>query len=158
MLLAADDLLASAQVNDVNLRAAALQRGVNLAPDAISALDRDRMVLRLARLLLDLQQPAAAHELLDSMNGDVTTASGRLLRFEAAVLVGQFDEAARLAPQPDVWMELLARVEAENPGAAIVIHDEILRRFGDKLAEEHASELEAVLKRLQSGGAAESPA
>lgn len=152
-LLQADDVLASVPGNEAGLRIAALRRGADLPPGDISPHERERIVLRLARLLLDVQQPAAAHELLASLNGEQESAGARLIRFEAAALAGEYDAAALLSPTPQQWLELLYRIESSDPDAAIALHDEIIRRFHAELAEEHEIELEAVQRRLQSSNA-----
>lgn len=158
-LLQADDVIAATQENHVNLRLAILRRGARLPADAATSLERDRMALRLGRLLLDLNQPAAAHELFMTINGELSIVGGTMVRFEAAVLVGEYDLAARLVPEVDAWMDLLTRMEMTDASVAIAIHNEIVRRFSDVIAEEHASELEAVYQRLQSSnGMTTSPA
>lgn len=151
LLLQADDLLASVHADITDVRLHLLQRGAQLPNDAISSPDRDRLTLRLARLLLDLHQPVEAHQLLAGVNGgDAEPASVRLMRFEAAALVGEFETAAQMAPYPDPWLELLYRIEVTDPETAVSIHEEIIRRFHTELAEEHEIQLEAVHERLQS--------
>src|SRR5690606_522804 len=76
-LLQADDVLASVPGIETGLRLAALRRGADLPLGEVVPHERERIVLRLARLLLDLQQPVAAHELLASLNGEQESANGK---------------------------------------------------------------------------------
>ncbi len=149
-LLEADELLSATDAADATLRATLLQRAANLPADAISSRQRDRLAMRLAQLYLDLQNPADAHAVLESVNGDFDSPAGKLLRFEAAALVGEYDTAASVMPSPEQWVELLTRIERIDANAALQLHDEIIRRFEGELGEDLKSEFEAVQQRLHS--------
>jgi hypothetical protein len=157
VVLPADDILAANTQINRQLRIDVLRQAINRTNGALTAELRDAIAVRLARLLMDTQQFVEAHELLNTINGASASPALLLLRFEAAVMTNHYDIAADIAQGPGMWMELLHRIEAASPDAALSIHNEIVRRFDGQLSAEMLAELDAMQQRLAPTDSAGDP-
>lgn len=150
VLIQADDVVQAAASVNLSLRARLLEHAVNRPADELPDDVLHTLSTRLARVLLDLERPGEAYELLAADNGEASSQATTLLHFEAAALAGEYDAAADIAQGPSMWLELLARIEQVNPAAALELHDEIVQRFDEELSAERKAELDELRQRLQA--------
>ncbi len=140
-LLAADDMLSSYDHVDRALRADILARVPKLGDDAIPIGQRTELLIRLARLRIDLGEYQSAYDGLVLPDGAPTSPALIDLKFETAILSGRYDEAAAIDNNVVTWAELLhAFIDRQMP-AATGVREEIQRRFPPHLRPPAATEL-----------------
>ena len=140
-LLAADDILSSYDHVDRALRADILARVPKLDDDAIPIDQRTELLVRLARLRIELGEYQSAYEGLVLPNGAPTSPGLIDLRFEAAILSGRYDEAAAINNDVSAWAALLHVFIDRQIPAASGVREEIQRRFPPDQRPAEATEL-----------------
>jgi hypothetical protein len=147
-LITADDVLASYAYVDAALRADVLARVPALPSDALNTPERSELLVRLARLRIDLSEYQVAYEVLVWPNGAPTSSALLEVKFEATVLSGRYDEAAAINDDVMVWLSLLETlVEVRSP-AAHDVQEEIRSRFPNELQFEAGEIFRAAEHRL----------
>lgn len=147
-LLATDDALSSYAHVDRALRADVLARVPGLPSDAISIDHRTELLVRLARLRIDLGEYQGAYEALAWPIGAPTTTALLEIKFLATVLSGRYDEAAAINDDVMAWLELLdVLIERHSPAAATV-EAEIGHRFPNELQFDAGEVFRAAQQRL----------
>jgi hypothetical protein len=147
-LLEADRILAGTPYAGDSLRVLVLSQGAVLGPEAMSRADRVELLRRLTPLLIDQGEALRALEFLDQLNGTDLPTPLRDIRFRAQLIVGRFDAAAALVPDPARWVSLLSEFAKDDFEVAVRLRDEINRRFADELTPELRSTFEAVSRTL----------
>ncbi|TVQ58388.1 MAG: hypothetical protein EA377_00170, partial [Phycisphaerales bacterium] len=134
-LLDADNqLIATAYVTE-SLRAEILQRSVDLYPEIEDEDVRQQLVVRYAQTLLRLNDLARAHEVMQLLNERPLEGMAREVRFEVALLVGDYSAAAAVHSQPGAWLEAVDRIEASWPDRVRDLVAHIQERFQGQLNE-----------------------
>jgi len=148
-LLAADDMLSSYDHVDRTLRADILARVPKMDDEVIVIDQRTVLLVRLARLRVELGEYQSAYEGLVLPNGAPTSPELVELKFETAILSGRYDEAAAINDDVMEWVALLhALIDRQLP-AATGVREEIERRFpSDRLSPEAAHLLQTADQRL----------
>ena len=147
-LLAADDMLASLEHVDLQLRAAVLAKVADIPPKTTIPQQRSSLLARLAELRLALGQYELAFDVIQALDGAPMTPALARLRFRAAALAGHYEEAADFNEDVLAWVELLVEAAEPNPLAAVALRKEIQRRFGDQLVGEAQARFENAMERL----------
>ena len=146
-LLDADNqLIASAHATET-LRAETLRRAVDLYPEIESEDVRQQLVVRYAQTLLRLNELAPAHEVMQLLNDRPLEGIAREVRFEVALLVGDYSAAAAVHSQPDAWLEAASRFEVSWPDRVRDLIVQIEERFQGQLNETQQAEFEALRQR-----------
>ena len=107
------------------------------------------VLVRLARLRIELDEYQTAYEVLEWPNGAPTTPALLEIQFEAAVLSGRYEEAAEINDDVRVWLSLLDTLIGVQSPAANAVRDEIRSRFLNELQFEAGDVFRAAEKRLQ---------
>ena len=148
-LLAADDMLSSYDHVDRSLRADILARVPKLDDEAIRIDQRTELLVRLARLRIELGEYQSAYEGLVVPNGAPTSPELIELKFETAILSGRYDEASAIDHDIMVWVALLHTFIDRQLPAAAGVREEIDRRFpADRLSPEATQLLQTADQRL----------
>ncbi len=148
-LLAADDMLSSFDHVDRALRADILARVPKLDDDAIPIEERTVLLVRLARLRVELGEYLSAYQGLVVPNGATTTPELIELKFETAILSGRYDEASAISDDALAWVALLHALIDRNMLAAAGVREEIERRFpAAGLSPEVTHQLQTADQRL----------
>jgi hypothetical protein len=148
-LIAVDQVLSTFDHVNPKLRADILARVPDLPNDALTINQRSELLVRLARLRIDLGQFQTAYEALEWPNGAPTTPALLEIQFEAAVLAGHYKEAAALDDDVRVWLSLLETLIGIQSPEAGEVRDEIRTRFPNDLQFEAGEVFRAAEKRLQ---------
>jgi len=127
-----------------SLRAEILQRSVDLYPEIEDEDVRQQLVVRYAQTLLRLNDLARAHEVMQLLNERPLEGMAREVRFEVALLVGDYSAAAAVHSQPGAWLEAVDRIEASWPDRVRDLVAHIQERFQGQLNETQQAELEAL--------------
>jgi len=147
-LIAVDQVLAAYDHVDPTLRADILARVPGVSNDALTIDQRSELLVRLARLRIDLHEYATAYEVLEWPNGAPTTPALLEIKFEATVLSGRYEEAAAISDDVMVWLALLDTLIGIQSSAATEVRDEIRGRFLNELQFEAGEIFRASEKRL----------
>lgn len=150
-LIEADDLLLTAGGQFESVRRDALLRVAELPVDVLATDDRDRLLMRLARILCFGGEPARAATLLDPIVRPDDPELERL-RFAAAVLDGRFDTAEQLHGTPGPWLDLLEEVNVKAPASAERVRVVIEARLAGAMSVGERARFETLSKRLISDG------
>jgi hypothetical protein len=148
-LIAVDQVLSSFDHVNPQLRADILSRVPELPGDALTTSQRRELLIRLARLRIDLGEFLAAYEALEWPNGAPTTQALLDIQFEAAVLSGRYEKAAELNDDVRVWLSLLDTLIGIQSPAAGDVRDEIRTRFPNDLQFEAGEVFRAAEQRLR---------
>ncbi|MEE8460118.1 MAG: hypothetical protein V3S08_09590 [Phycisphaerales bacterium] len=148
-LIAVDQVLSRFDHVNPELRAAILARVPGLPNDALTTNQRSELLVRLARLRIDLGAFQTAYDALEWPNGAPTTPALLDIQFEAAVLSGRYEEAAELNDNVRVWLALLDTLIGIQSPAALEVRDEIRTRFPNDLQFEAGEVFRAAERRLQ---------
>ena len=106
------------------------------------------IVERLAPMQLTLGEPRAAYQLISSLDDAAINPPLRTLRFEAALMAGAYEAAARWQSDPAAWIGVFVTLVAEQPDAAARLREEIRTRFAGTLEDDLRSQFEAASRRL----------
>ena len=147
-LIAVDQVLATYDHVDPTLRADILARVPGVSSDALTTDQRSELLVRLARLRIDLREYKTAYEVLDWPNGAPTTPALLEIKFEATILSGRYEEAAEINDDVMVWLALLDTLIGIQPSAAGGVRDEIRSRFPNELQFEAGEVFRAAEQRL----------
>jgi len=148
-LIAVDQVLSRFDHVNPELRAAILARVPGVPNDALTTNQRSELLVRLARLRIDLGAFQTAYDALEWPNGAPTTPALLDIQFEAAVLSGRYKEAAELNDDVRVWLALLDTLIGIQSPAALEVRDEIRTRFPNDLQFEAGEVFRAAERRLQ---------
>ena len=148
-LIAVDQVLATYDHVNPALRADILARVPGLSNDALTTNQRSELLVRLARLRIELDEYQTAYEVLEWPNGAPTTPALLEIKFEAAVLSGRYEEAAEINDDVRVWLSLLDTLIGIQSPASTELRDEIRSRFLNELQFEAGEVFRAAEKRLQ---------
>jgi len=148
LLLQADDILAKCDWTDLQFRIKTLARITNVQPQSLEPTERVKLFARLAELYMNHKEFSPAHQLLETLPKNETTASITMLRFQAAALAQAYDSAAAFHQEPGPWIALLQQSADQWPDAAAALRDEIARRFEDHLNGELGEQFHNVSARL----------
>lgn len=146
--LAIDDMLVNMPEISPRVRRDVLITALD-APREVLGDNRSKLIVRVAPLLLDLNEPGRAHELLESLNGETASPSLQGMRFRAAVLSGQYEIAAKLESKPAAWVALLADIAQRDVIVATALRDEIERRFIGQLADADQALFDQISEQLR---------
>lgn len=147
-LLAVDDVLSSYDHVDLTLRADVLARVPGLPSDTMTLEQRSKLLVRLARLRIDLARYQSAYEGLAWPNGAPTSPALLEIKFQATLLSGRYDEAAAINDDVMAWLTLLdVLIERQSP-AAVTVEGEIGRRFPNELQFDAGEIFRAAQQRL----------
>ena len=147
-LLGADDILASLEHVDLQLRATVLAEVTEFPPQTTISQQRSSLLARLAELRLALGEYELAFDVIQALEGAPMTPALARLRFRAAALAGHYEEAADLNKDVLAWVQLLVEAAEPNPLVAVALGREIQRRFGDQLVGEAQARFEDAIERL----------
>ncbi len=147
-LLAADTMLAGLSHVDVRLRAEILAPVPALPATALGPEQRAQLLVRLAETYLALGEPERAFAVLAWTGNSPMPNAFAALRFEAAVLAARYDDAAIMRNDVDAWIAMLADLTDDRPQAALIVRDEIQRRFKNALQGPAGAQFQAVDERL----------
>ncbi len=148
-LIATDDVLASYEHVDPLLRADILSRVPELPTEVLTTNQRSELLVRLARLRIDLGDYQIAYDDLEWPNGAPTSPALIDIQFEAAVLSGHYDEAAVINDDVMVWVALFKTLAETQSPIATDVRDEIRNRFLNDLQFEAGDVFRAADQRLQ---------
>ncbi len=147
-LIAVDQVLARFDHVNPAVRADILARVPDLPNDALTTDQRSELLVRLARLRLDLGEFQTAYEVLEWPNGAPTTPALLRIKFEATVLSGHYEEAAEINDDVMVWLALLDTLIGIQSAAAGEVRDEIQSRFPNELQFEAGEVFRDAEQRL----------
>ena len=148
-LIAVDQVLATYDHVNPALRADILARVPGMPSDALTTNQRSELLVRLARLRIDLGEFQTAYEVLEWPNGAPTTPALLEIKFEATVLSGHYEEAVEIHDDVRVWLSLLDTLIGIQSAAAHEVRDEIQSRFRNELQFEAGEVFRAAERRLQ---------
>ena len=147
-LLEVDDALSAYAHVDGALRAEILARVPGLPSDAMTTEQRSELLVRLARLRIDMAEYQSAYEGLAWPNGAPTSTALVEIRFQATVLSGRYDEAAVINDDVMTWLALLEELIERHSTAATAVKTEIGRRFLNELQFDAGEIFRAAQQRL----------
>jgi len=147
-LIAVDQVLAMYDHVDPTLRADILARVPDVSSDALTTDQRSELLVRLARLRIDLRDYQRAYEAVEWPNGAPTTPALLEIKFEATVLSGRYEEAAKINGDVMMWLTLLDTLIGIQSAEAGEVRDEIRSRFSNELQFEAGEVFRAAEQRL----------
>lgn len=152
-LLAADGILSASPYVDLGTRREILLASATGPATGWQPNQRAVLMARLAPILLELGEPATAHQLLETLPANAASFDSTIngLRFSAAALAGEFERAAQFQNQCSAWLELLATVAKRDAAAAAALRDEISRRFSGQMDQTQRAELFRISHALTNG-------
>ena len=148
-LIAVDQVLATYDHVNPALRADILARVPGVSNSALTTNQRSELLVRLARLRIDLREYQTAYEVLEWPNGAPTTPALLAIKFKAAVLSGHYEEAAEINDDIRAWLSLLDTLIEIASSEAHDVRDEIRSRFPNELQFEAGEVFRAAERRLQ---------
>ena len=148
-IMTADEMLAGLSVIDARTRVQLLQRAVDLPPGELPASTRRVIVIRAGELLLALDEPTRALELLDSLDSQRTDDQVRGLSLRAAVLAGLYDRAQQIDSDPTQWIAILMQLVEHDDGMAVELQRQIQERFVALMDAPTRAAFDAVSVRVQ---------
>ncbi|MCP3902976.1 MAG: hypothetical protein GY715_05005 [Planctomycetes bacterium] len=152
MLLAADDMLAKVENGHTNLRVFVLVRA-GLDRDTMPPEIRGAILGRVTPLLIEQNNALRAFELIEHFEGAAVNPGLPAAKFQAALLAGRYDAAERIHPEPAAWIVLLGELDESDRVVAIRLHEEIKRRFADRLDGTAGDALRAATRNLPAAPA-----
>jgi len=149
-IVTADDVLAGLNGIDGRVRVQLLQRAIDIPAGEMPAALRRQVVVRASELLLALDEPTRALELLDSLDAQPADDVVRGLRLHAAVVAGLFDKAQEIVNDPREWIALLSTLVEQKSEMALALKRQIETRFLEQLDEPTRAAFEAASGKLQN--------
>lgn len=152
-VLDADFMLGQFSQTTPELRRAMLLRVAQREDVEIPPEQQRDLLSRLAPLLMDAQQAELAHELLSALDEQDDTQTLKVLRFKAAALTDRYELAAGYEDVPESWVSLLEWAAELDSETAVQLHDEILRRYGDRITGQLQADFEAISAKISASNA-----